>query len=54
MNSAMTLNGRISEYVAGDPVRFHMPGHKGKYPVCGSCDVTELPQTFDLYSKDEL
>lgn len=54
MNSAVTLNGRISEYVAGDPVRFHMPGHKGKYPVCGSCDVTELPQTFDLYSKDEL
>lgn len=47
----MTINEKLSAYAERACARFHMPGSKGRYPLCGSLDVTELPQTFDLYAK---
>ena len=50
------LNNIIAEYAEKNPVRFHMPGHKGKQ-ICGSpgysADVTELFFTDNLYNPDE-
>ena len=40
----------VRAYTAGDPVRLHMPGHKGK-PVLGPepLDITEIDGADDLY-----
>ena len=43
------LNDTIGEYAEKNPVRFHMPGHKGKIY---SHDVTELFFTDNLYNPD--
>ena len=52
------LEKGIAEYAAGDAVRLHMPGHKGKKP-CGilpeelySCDITELSFSDELFEAD--
>lgn len=46
------LNDIIGEYADKNPVRFHMPGHKGKSEnhIDYSLDVTELFFTDNLYS----
>lgn len=49
----------LKEYAAGEPLRFHMPGHKGKFlPMpelmgLAPLDVTELPPTGNLYTAGE-
>jgi len=49
----------LKTYGAQNPVRFHMPGHKGKFlPVpelasLAAIDVTELPATGNLYEAGE-
>lgn len=49
----------LREYAAQNPLRFHMPGHKGKFlPVpelmeTASFDVTELSPTGNLYAGGE-
>lgn len=41
----------VNKYTAGDPARFHMPGHKGKpFLGCESFDITEIPGADDLYA----
>ena len=49
------LNDIIGEYAEKNPVRFHMPGHKGKniYNLNYSLDVTELYFTDNLYNPDD-
>lgn len=48
----------LVKYSKSSPLRFHMPGHKGKPLYSGvwgditALDVTELPQTGDLYRED--
>lgn len=44
------LNEQIKAYAKRNPVRFHMPGHKG---VFDPLDVTELFFTDNLYNPDE-
>ena len=48
------LNVLIGEYAKNNPVRFHMPGHKGKIynNLDYSLDVTELFFTDNLYNPD--
>jgi len=48
------LNDTISDYAKKDPVRFHMPGHKGRplYAPDYALDVTELFFTDNLYDPD--
>ena len=48
------LNDVINEYAKKNPVRFHMPGHKGKSEtnLDYSLDVTELYFTDNLYNPD--
>ena len=43
----------VRDYVSRDPVRLHMPGHKGK-PVlgCEPWDVTEIDGAGNLYAPD--
>jgi len=53
------LYDAIRNYANSEPVRFHMPGHKGKFlPVpelmgLAPLDVTELPPTGNLYEAGE-
>lgn len=53
------LYDALKEYTAGKPLRFHIPGHKGKFlPVpelmgLASIDVTELSPTGNLYEAGE-
>lgn len=53
---ATPLYDALVKYAAGCPVRFHMPGHKGRFlPVqelmgLAPLDVTELPSTGNLYT----
>ncbi len=51
------LYDAISNYVNTNPLRFHMPGHKGKQIIKQidfmACDVTELPPTGNLYEAGE-
>lgn len=49
----------LLNYAKASPARFHMPGHKGR-PLYGgvwgdltAIDVTELPQTGDLYREED-
>lgn len=54
------LNKKLSDYADRAPVRFHMPGHKGKpvfienkelkYKIPYEIDVTEIDGMDDLYS----
>ena len=44
------LSEQISAYAQKDPVRFHVPGHKGAFDPL---DVTELFFTDNLYAPDE-
>ena len=53
------LYSALIKYSGSAPLRFHMPGHKGN-PLYGgvwgetaACDVTELPQTGDLYRETD-
>ncbi|MCL2772076.1 MAG: hypothetical protein FWD71_01895 [Oscillospiraceae bacterium] len=49
------LNNIIAEYAGKNPIRFHMPGHKGQkigISLDYSTDVTELFFTDNLYSPD--
>ena len=52
------LYSALLEYSETNPVRFHMPGHKGNPLYSGiwgdiaALDVTELPQTGDLYREE--
>lgn len=56
---ATPLYDALRAYAAREPVRFHMPGHKGKaLPLkelnwLASIDVTELPGTGNLYEPGE-
>ena len=45
-----SLSEQINNYAGNNPVRFHMPGHKG---VFDPLDLTELFFTDNLYSPDE-
>lgn len=53
------LYDTLRRYAGQEPVRFHMPGHKGKFfPVAelaglAPLDVTELPGTGNLYEAGE-
>ena len=49
MGKINKINDIISEYAKKNPVRFHMPGHKGEFDVK---DVTELFFTDNLYNPD--
>lgn len=41
----------IREYAEGDPVRLHMPGHKGRGLLgCEPWDITEIPGADELYA----
>ena len=43
----------VREYAAGDPVRVHMPGHKGvPFLGCESPDITELDGADNLYAPE--
>lgn len=43
----------VSRYAAADPVRFHMPGHKGAGPLgCENLDITEIQGADSLYEAD--
>jgi len=48
------LNDILNDYAAKNPVRFHMPGNKGKlnFGINISTDVTELAFTDNLYNPD--
>ena len=48
------LNDILNDYTAKNPVRFHMPGNKGKLNlgINISTDVTELAFTDNLYNPD--
>ena len=40
----------VRTYTVGDPVRFHMPGHKGKGILgCEGIDITEIHGADDVY-----
>lgn len=40
----------VRDYAASDPVRLHMPGHKGRGMLgCESLDITEIRGADDLY-----
>ena len=39
----------LDAYCKTSPLRYHMPGHKGKIEINGAHDVTELKQSDDLY-----
>ena len=53
------LYDALHNYAGCEPLRFHMPGHKGKFlPVpelagLAAIDVTELPPTGNLYEAGE-
>lgn len=53
------LYDALREYAAGNPLRFHMPGHKGKFlpapELAGlaAIDLTELASTGNLYEAGE-
>lgn len=51
------LYDTIFNFVKTNPLRFHMPGHKGKKIAKQidfmACDVTELPPTGNLYEAGE-
>ena len=43
----------VRDYVADDPVRLHMPGHKGApFLGCEALDVTEIDGADNLYAPD--
>lgn len=43
----------VAAYAASDPVRAHMPGHKGKGPLgCEALDITEIAGADSLYEAD--
>ena len=44
------LSAEINNYAARNPIRFHVPGHKGEF---NPLDVTELFFTDNLYAPDE-
>ena len=46
------LNDILNDYANKNPVRFHMPGNKGKININVSTDVTELFFTDNLYNPD--
>lgn len=56
---ATPLYDVLKQYAAENPLRFHMPGHKGAFlPVpelagLAPIDVTELPSTGNLYEDGE-
>lgn len=40
----------VRDYAASDPIRLHMPGHKGTGPLgCETLDITEIRGADDLY-----
>ena len=40
----------IRNYAARNPVRLHMPGHKGRELLgCEALDITEIPGADELY-----
>ena len=40
----------VRTYTSNAPVRLHMPGHKGKGPLCcENLDITEIHGADDLY-----
>ncbi|MDL2289090.1 aminotransferase class I/II-fold pyridoxal phosphate-dependent enzyme, partial [Oscillospiraceae bacterium OttesenSCG-928-F05] len=53
MENITPLYRALADYAAGNPTRFHMPGHKGRriteLPL-ETLDVTELGATGDLYA----
>lgn len=43
----------IRNYAARNPVRLHMPGHKGRELLgCEALDITEIPGADELYVAD--
>ena len=43
----------IRNYAARNPVRLHMPGHKGRELLgCEALDITEIPGADELYAAD--
>lgn len=50
----MSLFKLLSEYTNSEPVRFHMPGHKGRmnFPNPYEVDVTEFGDFDDLHNPD--
>jgi arginine/lysine/ornithine decarboxylase len=43
----------VRAYIAANPVRLHMPGHKGTGPLgCEGLDITEIPGADALYEAD--
>lgn len=55
MDKEKTLFEQLKEYSGKGTARFHMPGHKGKglsMPLEAKIDVTELPDTDDLYAPE--
>ncbi len=43
----------VRDYAAHNPVRLHMPGHKGQTLLgCEALDITEIPGADELYAAD--
>lgn len=43
----------VRQYVEGHPIRFHMPGHKGRpFLGCETWDITEIPGADSLYEAE--
>ena len=43
----------VKQYAASEPVRMHMPGHKGKAILgCEATDITEISGAGELYASD--
>ena len=43
----------VRRYAEGDPLRFHMPGHKGRGPLGAErLDITEIPGADALYEAE--
>ncbi|MGI5897268.1 MAG: hypothetical protein ACOX6U_10000 [Oscillospiraceae bacterium] len=48
----MKLTEFLKQNEATGPARFYMPGHKGRYPLNGSYDITEITGADSLYHAD--
>ena len=48
----MTLTEFLERNKEKGPARFYMPGHKGKFPLDGAYDITEITGADSLYHAD--
>lgn len=49
---SMTLTEFLKQNNTSGPARFYMPGHKGRFPLEGGYDITEITGADSLYHAD--